>query len=404
MATLRVPTPRCIIGTVCSTLLTAFSDVNRFLRVSSPTHCYMVQLPCEPQKMWCVSQDLATGKTNQDRKIFGWVMRHRHADLCGVGAFAMYLALRFHITQEFVDYPPLENWLDGSKWFDIKLLVDAFNPNCNRCDKIRNDTYSKAIKTVLNEHCLPSNHFVHLGRKLGGSPELEMKNADAWQIDQLGNWATGVRANTYSNKMPVQAIMLKAGFKCSRDHLTHCNFRQSITVPDVLLFATPFWWCYDVIDYLKTEMSTWHINRDRPTTAMHFLDLMHHLNIVFLQDMATIWIERADRRDHPIYSQHLPVFQMEDWKAFLVVVERTLIAEAETAAAESSRGMEKYLPGIQDQFARVLNQRIHRAEETIREEVQQLRKEVVSRQVQIQPQQYQAFIQRAVSGVHEQAA
>jgi hypothetical protein len=232
-----------------------------------------------------------------------------------------------------------------------------------------------------------------------------MKNADAWQIDQLGNWATtGVRASTYSNKMPVQAIMLKAGFKCSRDHLTHCNFQQSITVPDVLLFATPFSWCYDAIEYLKAEMSTWHINRDRPTTAMCFLDLMHHLNIVFLQDMATIWIEKLDRRDHrPIYS-HLPVFQMEDWKAFLVVlVERTLVAEAETAAAESSRGMEKYLPGIQDQFAGVKNQRIHRAEETIREEVQQLCKEVVSRQVQIQPQQYQGFIQRAVSGVHEAA-
>jgi Centromere DNA-binding protein complex CBF3 subunit, domain 2 len=88
--------------------------------------CYMVELPCEPQKMWCVSQDLATGKTNQDRKIFGRVMRHKLAELCGVGAFAMYLALRFHITEEFVDYP-LANWLDGSKWFDIKLLVDAFN-------------------------------------------------------------------------------------------------------------------------------------------------------------------------------------------------------------------------------------------------------------------------------------
>jgi hypothetical protein len=144
----------------------------------------------------------------------------------------MYLALRFHITKECVeDNFPLSNWLDNSKWFDVKLLVDAYQPTRDRSKQIRNNSYSTAIRDVLKELRLPSTHFVHLGRKLG-SKELEMFQAEASQIDMLGNWANNVREQRHSAKLPLEAMKLKAGFTKGTKH--H-NIRQSISVPTELL-------------------------------------------------------------------------------------------------------------------------------------------------------------------------
>jgi Centromere DNA-binding protein complex CBF3 subunit, domain 2 len=69
--------------------------------------------------MRLLMQQLATSKTNQEgTNFFGRVMRHRNVSVCTVGAFTMYLALRFHITREFVDFP-IANWLDNSAWYDM---------------------------------------------------------------------------------------------------------------------------------------------------------------------------------------------------------------------------------------------------------------------------------------------
>jgi hypothetical protein len=62
--------------------------------------CSMLKMPAEPHEMRILLQQHATGKTNQDgRWLFGRVMRHKDVLVCGVGAFAMYLALRFHINK-----------------------------------------------------------------------------------------------------------------------------------------------------------------------------------------------------------------------------------------------------------------------------------------------------------------
>jgi Centromere DNA-binding protein complex CBF3 subunit, domain 2 len=148
----------------------------------------------------------------------------------------MHLAMRFHITREFVDFP-LTNWLDNSAWYDMKILVDAYNLQRSFSKPISNNTYCKAIKKVLQELRLPSTHFVHLGRKLG-SKELEMLETQGSQIDALGNWnSNNVRETRYSTKLPMEAIKNKAGFTTGEK--THYLVRQGIDVLEVLLLKTP---------------------------------------------------------------------------------------------------------------------------------------------------------------------
>jgi Centromere DNA-binding protein complex CBF3 subunit, domain 2 len=191
----------------------------------------------------------------------------------------MYLALRFHITREFVDFP-LTNWLENSAWYDMKILVDAYNPQRNFSKPISNSTYcNKAIKKVLQELRLPSStHFVHLGRKLG-SKELKMLETQGSQIDALGNWnSNNVRETRYSTKLPMEAIKNKEGFTTGEK--THYLVRQGIDVPEVLLHKTPFAFCYEAQSYVNFETGKWPQDRGLPGAAIKFLDLMHQLNVV----------------------------------------------------------------------------------------------------------------------------
>ena len=43
---------------------------------------------------------VSTGKTNADKVLYGRVMRHVDAQLCPIGALAMYLLIRFEVTKE----------------------------------------------------------------------------------------------------------------------------------------------------------------------------------------------------------------------------------------------------------------------------------------------------------------
>lgn len=333
--------------------------------------CLMLRVEATPHHMMILIQQLATGKTNQfGRKNFGRVMRHKQVELCGVGAFAMYLALRFHITKEFehedrdaVDEEDdnsvvnglfkYSNWFDNQKWYDVKILIDAFNPKRDWTAMIRNNTYAQAMKSVLNELTLPSTHYVHLGRKIGPK-RLELLETEAAQIDSLGGWANGMRDQRYSGKLPMEAIKQQAGYTNTRQkggRVTHLNARQGVTVPNVLLLATPFAFCYEARRYMEQEMSGWHVNRPRPHAAMAYLDLMHQLNTIFLQDMAALWVLETERQEHPIYR--LAVFHTDEWTAFVASMRSTLEDSNATTVAEENRGVEQHLPGILDQFSGV---------------------------------------------------
>jgi hypothetical protein len=53
---------------------------------------------------------------------------------------------RFSVTHEFEEFT-LEDWLDNSKWFSIKLLVDLNGGDFTK--SLNNRSYADAIKMIL---------------------------------------------------------------------------------------------------------------------------------------------------------------------------------------------------------------------------------------------------------------
>jgi hypothetical protein len=129
--------------------------------------------------------------------------------------------MRFATTSEF-DQFSLEDWLDNSsKWFGIKLLVDASGHDVNLGKPMNNDLYARAIKQVLLElDGLLVFHFVNFGRVVGPMI-LEMAEAESDEIKTLGNWDPSMQEKCYSTKMPMSAIRKIAGFVQS--NLMHSN-------------------------------------------------------------------------------------------------------------------------------------------------------------------------------------
>jgi hypothetical protein len=312
----------------------------------------MLFVASQPHKMRILIQQLAIGKTNQEgRKLFGRVLRNRKVELCGVGSFAMYLALRFEITQEFrLENFPLSNWMTNELWYDIKIMVDVFSTKRDWKEPIKNGSYAKAVKSVLQQLNIASSHYVHLGRKIGPK-ELEMLNASAEAIRQMGNWELSVQEQRYSTHLPMEALRLKAGFPSNIDggSSTHHNPRQEAQPPATLLMATPFAFCYDAQEYMKEEMENWTLDHPRPDTAIAFLELVHELNVILLQDMAAICVLHPDRMDHPLFTS-LHVLHMPQWAEYVEAMKSSLEAQSTRIVDDTRTGITRLLPGVIDQF------------------------------------------------------
>ena len=168
-------------------------------------------------------------------------MRHKDVQLCPVGSLAFYLAYRFSITREFEGFA-LEDWLENSHWFNQKLLVEVFRLDRDFTICMSNDTYSKAIKEVLNKLGIASNHWVHLGRTLGPKI-LEFLEIEAEEIRWLGNWDPKIQEKSYSLKLPMKAIRAIAGFVLANG--MHYNPRTTMVVSEELARKTPFGFAWD---------------------------------------------------------------------------------------------------------------------------------------------------------------
>ncbi|KAG7364177.1 centromere DNA-binding like protein [Nitzschia inconspicua] len=85
---------------------------------------YLPQRDQDIHPMLLLIMQIAEGKVNNGRTLFGRATRPKLPQFCPVGALAMYLQCRFHVTREFNDFT-IEDWCTNSRWFDIKLLVDV---------------------------------------------------------------------------------------------------------------------------------------------------------------------------------------------------------------------------------------------------------------------------------------
>ena len=113
-----------------------------------------VKKTTDPHSIFILVMQLAFGKANKGKKLFGRVARHKDVRKCGVGALAFYLLFRFELTGEFdsIQY----NLADNKAWFDVKLLVGVQGTDYEK--SISNKTYADAMKAVLKQLGIASSH------------------------------------------------------------------------------------------------------------------------------------------------------------------------------------------------------------------------------------------------------
>jgi hypothetical protein len=140
---------------------------------------------------------------------------------------------RFIVKREFEDFT-LEDWLDNSKWFDIKLLVDLAGASFKK--PLNNRSYVDAIKAALLFLGIAALHLLHLGRNLGAKI-LEMLEEENSVIQTMGNWNPSMQSSCYSTKLPMQPIRNLAGFM-DADGMYY-NPRTVVEVDERLLRLTP---------------------------------------------------------------------------------------------------------------------------------------------------------------------
>jgi hypothetical protein len=78
--------------------------------LSDLLHCKIQREHCDPHPVTVMILQMATGKTNQELKLYGRVGRHKNVNLCPIGALGFYLLYRFHYTIPS-DFSDNESWL-----------------------------------------------------------------------------------------------------------------------------------------------------------------------------------------------------------------------------------------------------------------------------------------------------
>jgi hypothetical protein len=255
--------------------------------------------------MFIMINQIAVGKTNHGRTLYGRATRHKDVNLCCIGALSFYLMYRIWCTKEFAGLT-VEDWLDNSKWFDIKLLTDVHAEDNTK--EMKNDSYGKHIKRILKKLNLVCDKLLHLGRNIG-SRILEMLEEEMEGIRRMGQWNPSIFDTSYSTKLPMGPIRKLAGY-----NKMYFNTRTTVQPPLELLKQTPIGeWIYEVKPEVEAR------SKGKHPTACHVLQFLCQLNEVFMQDAAAMQVLHSNRADHPLF-QTLPVFESDEFKASCVCI------------------------------------------------------------------------------------
>jgi hypothetical protein len=244
---------------------------------------------------------IALGKTNNGRILYGRAMRHKDVRLCAVGALSFYMIYRFNVTKEFSNLT-VEDWLENKKWFDIKLLADTNSGDTTK--EMGSDSYGSHIGKVLGRLGLPRNKLLHLGRNIGARI-LELLDEEDEAIRKMGQWNPSVYDNSYSSKLPMGPMRKLAGYH--GNSRLYYNARTAVDPPMSLLSKTPLGWVYSVNDTLMDR----HDIQDHPT-LMYVMRFFIQMNVIFVQDTTAMAVLHPERMNHPIYRE-FPLFSSRDW-------------------------------------------------------------------------------------------
>ena len=221
----------------------------------------------------------------------------------------------FSVTCELENFT-LEDWMENSKWFDIKLLVDL--QGFNNTKSLKNRSYAEAIKTVLDFLGIPASKLVHLGRNLGAKL-LEMLEEEIRLIETLGNWNPSMQSSCYSTKLLMQPIRKLAGFTDANG--MYYNPRTMVEVEESLLRLTPVGcWLFDA----QAAVASANELGAGKFTAMNFLAFMMTLNRVFIQDAAAMLVLHPEKIDHPLFW--LEVFRSVEFSVSFLLLLLAVVA------------------------------------------------------------------------------
>ncbi len=217
------------------------------------------------------------------------LMRHKHPELCAMGALAMYFFYRWHVGDE--------PWPDFSKrqnWYDIYVIKGA-----SPVDESRYPQHYIAIKQVYELLGVQSTVKTQLGRK--HASQAENKGASAASVDRQGHWATKSRVGAYANhSIPFDCVRVLAGFGPEPDRY-YIN-RNIIIPPESLQNAI----------FPQLEQSRQAIKASGSEIAgTSFLKLISYMRIVLLQDVALL-IELG--YNHPVLQHE--IFQSQEYVCF----------------------------------------------------------------------------------------
>ena len=302
------------------------AEVSDFLGICPPKR------PTDCHQPYIMINQLSFGKTNHGRVLYGRATRHKDVRLCPIGGLGLYYFYRFETTGEFRDLT-VEDWLDNSKWFDIKLLVDVNGSDNTKA--IQNDSFSDHMKSVLDRLSLPNNKILHLGRNVGAKT-LDLHEVSEEDIRRMGNWNPSIFDKSYSSKIPMAAIRKLAGFV--EDHKFYFVPRTAVEPPAELLHSTPIGkWCYNALEaVLEKDVDGKHI------TAVMVLRFMCELNKIVIQDVAAMSVlYSTERGNHPMFLD-MECFKSEEFDTF----KSKMKEELSNAVSPLDADLEKVLPGI----------------------------------------------------------
>ena len=281
-------------------------------------------------QMYLMINQIAFGKTNHGRLLYGRATRHKQVEMCCIGALSFYLSFRFFCTKEFENFT-VDDWMDNSSWFDVKLLADIQGDNMK---VIQSDSYGNHIKSVLMKLNIVCDKLLHLGRNME-SKILDLLEEESESIRRMGQWNPNIFDASYSSKLPMGPIRKLAGYSSSSKF--YYNTRTTVDPPEECLNATPLGgWVYQAYKDLTSTP-----NGSKNQTALHVLDFFRDLNKIFLQDAAALVVKHPARAEHTMFRM-LPVFEMHAFLEYVNKMELALQNEDDSLDAN----LEKVLPGI----------------------------------------------------------
>ena len=290
------------------------------------------------------------GKTNRGFIRYGRATRHRDVRLCCIGGLSFYLNFRFFVTREFSNFTS-EDWCNNRSWFDIKLLVDVHSKD--NCSTLKKDSYSKKIRSILQELGLSYNKLVHLGRKLGAHM-LDFLEELKEEKQLMGQWNPDVIDNHYSSKIPLRPIRKLAGYT-TQQALYFCP--RSVVEPDeMLLRLTPMGgWCIDALREMEEKAR--NAISGNYQTAVHVLKFFCYINKVFVQDSAAMLILHPDRMESSPIFKVIPVFRSSLFLKFLDKMKLALDSAQDPVDSRIDAvvpGLMKWHKNHQENFTKVL--------------------------------------------------